>query len=128
MSRFQASPPPPTPLASTAPVSSLRPDPFDAVVFAGGGCRCFWQAGFWSTAQPLLGLRPRVVAGTSAGAAFACAAVMDRTLAVLDDFKRRAAANARNFYPENRLTGSRVFPHEEIYRGTILANLDAAAF
>ena len=122
-------PPPPNPsLPPNYPARAALPNPFDAVVFAGGGCRCFWQAGFWSAAQPLLGLRPRVVAGTSAGAAFACAAVTGCTPLVLEDFKRRAAANQRNFYPKNRLTGSRVFPHEEIYRGVILASLDAAAF
>lgn len=127
MSRIRYSPPRAF-LASNDPDSPSPPGIFDAVVFSGGGCRCFWQAGFWSAAQPLLGLRPDVVAGTSAGAAFACAAVTDRTLAVLDDFKRRTAENRRNFYPENRLNGDRVFPHEEIYRGAILANLDAAAF
>lgn len=128
LSRFPYSPPRLTSPPAPARVSSSLSDPFDAVVFAGGGCRCFWQAGFWSTAHPLLGLRPKVVAGTSAGAAFACAAVTDRTLAVLADFKRRAAANERNFYLENRFAGSRVFPHEEIYRGAILASLHAAAF
>ncbi len=47
--------------------------PYDAVVFAGGGCRCFWQAGFWTEAAPALELAPRQVAGVSAGSAFACA-------------------------------------------------------
>ena len=41
---------------------------FDAVVFAGGGCRCFWQAGFWSVVAPALELRPRSITGASATA------------------------------------------------------------
>ena len=32
---------------------------FDAVAFAGGGNRCYWQGGFWEAAAPLLGLRAR---------------------------------------------------------------------
>ena len=27
---------------------------FDQVVFAGGGNRCWWQAGFWDVVQPEL--------------------------------------------------------------------------
>ena len=98
--------------------------PYDAVIFAGGGCRCFWQAGFWQEAAPALGLAPRVVAAVSAGAAFACAALADRTDRVLAGFKARVAANERNFYPANLLRGDRVFPHEAIYRGTIAEVLD----
>src|SRR5690242_15466872 len=45
---------------------------FDAVAFAGGGNRCYWQGGFWEAAAPLLGLRPSMVVGVSAGAWSAC--------------------------------------------------------
>ena len=41
---------------------------FDAVVFAGGGNRCYWQGGFYEAAAPRLGLAPKLVAGASAGA------------------------------------------------------------
>jgi predicted acylesterase/phospholipase RssA len=95
-----------------------------AVVFAGGGCRCFWQAGFWSEAAPALGLAPRVAAATSAGAAFACAVFAGALESVVEDFSRRVAANPRNLYPWNALRGGAVFPHEAIYRATLLANLD----
>jgi predicted acylesterase/phospholipase RssA len=98
---------------------------FDAAVFAGGGCRCFWQAGFWSTAAPALGLDPRRVAAVSAGAAFACAVFGGAIEAVLEDFVRRTRANARNVYPRNAWRREPVFPHERMYRATILANLDA---
>lgn len=97
---------------------------FDAVVFSGGGCRCFWQAGFWDVVSPKLAEEPRIVVGVSAGAAFACAAITGLTYAVLDDFKRRAAANERNVYPRNVLKGDKLFPHESIYRGSLMANLD----
>ena len=45
---------------------------FDAVAFAGGGNRCYWQGGFWEAAAPLLGLKPETVVGVSAGAWSAC--------------------------------------------------------
>lgn len=41
---------------------------FDAVVFAGGGNRCYWQGGFYETIAPRLGLAPKLVVGASAGA------------------------------------------------------------
>jgi predicted acylesterase/phospholipase RssA len=78
-------------------------------------------------AAPALGIAPGVVAGVSAGAAFACAAFANRIDDVLREFKQRAAANERNVYPTNALAGQPVFPHEAIYRGTIMSTLDDAA-
>lgn len=98
---------------------------FDAVVFAGGGCRCFWQAGFWVEAAPALGLTPRVVGSVSAGSAFACAALAGVVDRVLEEFIPRVRANAHNVYPTNALLGGAIFPHAAIYRETILASLDA---
>jgi len=93
-------------------------------VFAGGGCRCFWQAGFWTSAAEPLGIVPEVVAGVSAGAALACAALTGASESVLADFKRRTAANPRNIYPRNLLYGDPLFPHEAIYRETIAEHMD----
>ncbi len=104
-----------------------RPSHFDAVVFAGGGCRCFWQAGFWTEAAPALQLEPRQVAGVSAGSAFACAIFAGVLEQVMEDFSQRVAANERNVYPANALRREPIFPHERIYRTTILANLDDEA-
>ena len=106
---------------------SAPQSPYEAVVFAAGGCRCFWQAGFWAEAAPALHLTPRVVGGVSAGAAFACAVfagVVDR---VVEEFCRRIAVNERNAYPSLALRGAPVFPHEQIYRSTICASLDGEA-
>ena len=44
---------------------------FKYAVFAGGGCRCLWQAGFWHVVSPELNLKPDIFAGVSAGAAMA---------------------------------------------------------
>lgn len=100
---------------------------FESVVFAGGGCRCFWQAGFWSVVSSFLP-PPRVVVGVSAGAAFACSSLIGRGRGVLENFKARASANERNFYPEHLIEGRAIFPHESIYRATIREGLNEEAF
>ena len=45
---------------------------FEAVAFAGGGARCYWQGGFWDALTALRPQRPRFVVGVSAGAFQAC--------------------------------------------------------
>lgn len=100
---------------------------FDVVVFGGGGCRCFWQAGFWSVVAPAIDLRPRQVLGASAGAAFACAALAGRIDTMIESFTRRCARNPRNVYPSHLVRRRPIFPHEEIYRGTIFDVIDDAA-
>ncbi|MCH2170636.1 patatin-like phospholipase family protein [Myxococcota bacterium] len=100
------------------------PTPFDAVVFAGGGCRCFWQLGFWQEARELLGSAQRF-GGVSAGSAMACTVLTDSIDGVLEDFIARVQHNERNFYPEALLQGERPFPHAQIYRDTILGCLAA---
>jgi hypothetical protein len=100
---------------------------FDSVVFAGGGCRCFWQLGFWTVAGPALDLRPRVATAVSAGAAMACVALLGRCEETLRQFKAATARNPKNAYPENLLRGADVFPHHAMYREAILHAVDAAA-
>lgn len=98
----------------------MRDGPFDCVVFSGGGCRCFWQLGFWEVAAPELRLEPRVVTGVSAGSAMCCAALAGRGLYALELFKEMVAHNPRNLYPENLLSSQRLTPHLEMYREAIL--------
>jgi predicted acylesterase/phospholipase RssA len=45
---------------------------FDAVAFAGGGNRCYWQGGFWDALTAIHPQRPDRVVGVSAGAFQAC--------------------------------------------------------
>jgi hypothetical protein len=45
---------------------------FDAIAFAGGGNRCYWQGGFYEAAAARLALAPKLVVGASAGAFAAC--------------------------------------------------------
>lgn len=95
--------------------------PFDQVVFAGGGNRCWWQAGWWDRVAPELGLRPRVIAGISAGAATACMIYTHDARQVMAYYQEVLADNRRNVYWSNLLTRQRVFPHYGIYRGALLS-------
>jgi predicted acylesterase/phospholipase RssA len=110
-------------------LSGIGQPRFAAAVFAGGGNRCFWQAGFWSEAAPALGLGRslRRVAATSAGAAIACVLLAGRLHEGLAHFRSAVAANPRNVYPGNVFHGRRMFPHAAIYRRALLALIDRDA-
>ncbi|GLU34303.1 patatin-like phospholipase family protein [Trinickia caryophylli] len=94
---------------------------FDQVVFAGGGNRCWWQAGFWDVVQPEAGLAPRVIAGISAGAATACMLYTRDSRWVMRYYEEALRENRRNAYWGNLWRrGATVFPHYRIYRQALL--------
>jgi predicted acylesterase/phospholipase RssA len=93
---------------------------FDQVVFAGGGNRCWWQAGFWDIIQPELELRPRIIAGISAGAATACMLYTNDARWVMNYYAQALRGNTKNAYWGNLLRGQSVFPHYRIYRQALL--------
>jgi predicted patatin/cPLA2 family phospholipase len=45
---------------------------FDQLVLAGGGNRCWWQAGFWNALNEAVPQHPTKIVAVSAGAATAC--------------------------------------------------------
>lgn len=100
---------------------------YENVVFAGGGNRCFWQAGFWSIAAPELGLKPSSVVSVSAGAAIACALFSGTFEHGFSGFKQAISKNQRNLYLSNLLHKQPVFPHGKLYRNAILGSIDAHA-
>ena len=90
---------------------------FDQVVFAGGGHRCWWQAGFWDVVAHRIELRPRLIAGVSAGAATACLLYANDSETALAYYREALAGNPRNVYLRNLMRrGGKVFPHDAIYR------------
>ena len=101
--------------------------PFTSVIFAGGGCRCLWQAGFYSTAAKELGLKPAIVAGVSAGSAIACMSLSGRLAEGIEFFKEITAKNKKNVYASALFTGRSAFPHNDMYRSVILHSIDAKA-
>lgn len=102
---------------------------FEQVVFAGGGNRCWWQAGFWEVVAPAIDLRPRVIAGVSAGAATACLLYASDARTALEYYRGALAYNRRNVYPLNAFrAGRRVFPHGAIYRRALTTLLGGERF
>ena len=97
-------------------MSDAAASPFDQVVFAGGGNRCWWQAG-GDTVAPELGLRPRVIAGLGRRRHRLYAHDSRETLAY---YREVLADNRSNAYWGNLLRGKRVFPHFGIYRAALL--------
>jgi predicted acylesterase/phospholipase RssA len=102
------------------PDSPENPPMFDQVVFAGGGNRCWWQAGFWDVIQPELNLRPRIITGISAGAATACMLHTNHSESVMDYYSHALRDNRKNAYWGNLLRNDSVFPHYRIYRQALL--------
>jgi predicted acylesterase/phospholipase RssA len=70
---------------------------FDAVAFAGGGNRCYWQGGFWEAAAPLVGIRPSMVIGVSAGAWSACYSLLGLGRRVNEMVAQGCSLGRRNF-------------------------------
>ncbi len=102
---------------------------FEQVVFAGGGHRCWWQAGFWDVVAPAIELRPRVIAGVSAGAATACLLYAYDARAALAYYRETLSGRTRNVHWGHLVKrGERLFPHAQIYRGALLALLGGTHF
>lgn len=111
----------------TKPGPADRGGAVDALVFAGGGCRCFWQVGFLETAGERALIAPRHVVAVSAGAAMATILLAGRAARARARFAALTAANPRNLYPANLLGAERVFPHLRMYRDVLLEAYDAEA-
>jgi len=100
---------------------------FDSVVFAGGGNRCVWQAGFYRAVGETVNLAPVRVAAASAGAAVAAVLFAGCFDAALAHFKRATAANSRNVHWKNLFNSAPVFPHAAMYRRALLDVIDDRA-
>lgn len=98
---------------------------FDTIIFAGGGNRCFWQAGLMQhwTAK----VRAQRFVGTSAGAAMATAFLASHIEVAISACQRLFDANPK-FHETNRSPNQRGwFAHERIYPTWIAAFADATA-
>ena len=94
---------------------------FANVIFAGGGSRCLWQAGFWEGARQAgldLGSTATYVASTSAGCAMATACAVGKGAEGYSLFKRMTAENPGNIHWGNLRPGSGkpLLPHMRMYR------------
>ena len=96
----------------------------DAVVFSGGGARCFWQAGFWQAVKTALP-RPAVVAAVSGGAALATILFAGGWSRFFPRFLELAASSKGNVQLGNLLLRQPVFPHPRISRDSFLHSVSA---
>lgn len=119
--------PSPVPYRQTADRAENKLTHFDNVVFAGGGNRCFWQAGFWSVAATALKLTPGRVAAVSAGSAIACALFSGTFNKGFRSYKKALAANGSNIHLRNLLRDQPIFPHGNMYRQAILGSINERA-
>ena len=96
---------------------------FDQVVLAGGGNRCWWQAGFWHVLNEKIPQTPKKLIAISAGAATACLFYarpgkngaewgLNYYAHALD--KVRKNANWSNLF-----SSEPIFPHHQIYRSAL---------
>jgi hypothetical protein len=96
---------------------------FDQVVLAGGGNRCWWQAGFWHVLNEHFLQHPRRIVAISAGAATACllyARPGQHGAQWGLNYYARALANVRNNINWRNIFGSKsMFPHHHLYRAAL---------
>lgn len=97
---------------------------FNKIVFAGGGNRCFWQAGFWDSVSKEMPLEPKQIASVSAGSAISCAILAGKIYETLEITKEVMSGNPKNRYPENLFSPHPVYPHSRLYRDIISRALD----
>lgn len=101
---------------------------FDAIAFAGGGNRCYWQGGFWEAAAPRLRLAPTRVVGVSAGAWAACYSLLGLGPRVRERVIAGCSQGVPNLDVAAWRRGGRLFPVADLYRALITEILDADAF
>lgn len=96
-------------------------------MLSGGGCKTFWTLGALRRMRALFPLVTQW-AGVSAGSAMAAACCAGKIEETLEYFSSRTAANPSNVHVANLFGEKPVFPHEEMYRATILHALGDGGF
>lgn len=100
---------------------------FDAIAFAGGGNRCYWQGGFYEAAADRLGLAPKVVAAASAGAFAACYSLLGIGPSVRALVIGGCGGHLKNFDVAAWRRGEPLCPVGPLYRNLLDTTIDEAA-
>jgi predicted acylesterase/phospholipase RssA len=100
---------------------------FDAVVFAGGGNRCYWQGGFYEAAAPRLDLAPKLVVGASAGAFAAIYSLLGSGAEVRARVYSGAGPHLKNFDVAAWRRGEPLCPVGPMYSALLALTFDQAA-
>jgi predicted acylesterase/phospholipase RssA len=103
-------------------------DRIETLVFAGGGNRCWWQGGLIEELKARGLSLPKLLVGTSAGAAVAAASLTHTLEAALAECQRLYAQNSRVF-DWRRLTRLELaFAHQHIYPKWLQSIIDAGSW
>jgi predicted acylesterase/phospholipase RssA len=99
------------------------PIQFDQLVLAGGGNRCWWQAGFWNALNEAIPQNPTKIVAVSAGAATAClfsARPGDEGARWgLNYYAKALASVSNNIDWKNLFSADPLFPHYRLYRAAL---------
>lgn len=102
---------------------------FDKVIFAGGGHRCWWQAGFWEVLRAEIELRPRVIGAVSMGAFMACLVHANDSRRALAWYERELSGVRTNLEWKHLFRrGEPFFRQGGIYRKALRALLGGEHF
>jgi predicted acylesterase/phospholipase RssA len=100
---------------------------FDAIVFAGGGNRCYWQGGFYEAVAERIGLKPALAVGVSAGAFAGIYSLLGIGPRVRAQVLPACGPHRRNFDFAAWRRGEALCPVGPMYRAYLDALFDAAA-
>jgi predicted patatin/cPLA2 family phospholipase len=103
---------------------------FDAIAFAGGGNRCYWQGGFWDAFTALQPQTPSLVVGVSAGAFQACFSLIGEGDRVRRTVIEACGTIEREMEWARLLKGRSPFVVADLYRdllATVFGPLELAA-
>jgi predicted acylesterase/phospholipase RssA len=100
---------------------------FDAIVFAGGGNRCYWQGGFYEAVADKLALKPSLTVGASAGAFAGIYSLLGMGHKVRAQVIPACGPHRKNFDFAAWRRGEALCPIGPLYRAFLDMLFDAAA-
>lgn len=100
---------------------------FDAISFAGGGNRCYWQGGFFEALRERFDVAPALAVGASAGAFAGIYSLLGLGSRVRESVLARCGPHQRNVDVAGWRRGGPLYPVGSLYRALIEDVLDAAA-
>jgi predicted acylesterase/phospholipase RssA len=100
---------------------------FDAISFAGGGNRCYWQGGFFEALRERFDVTPSLAVGASAGAFAGIYSLLGIGERVRQRVLARCGPHQRNFDLAGWRRGGPLCPVGPLYRALIEEVLDASA-
>jgi hypothetical protein len=96
---------------------------FDQIVLAGGGNRCWWQAGCWHLLNEIHPQKPSRVVAISAGAATACLLYarpgQEGAQWGLNYYAKALAHITKNVDWLNLFSSKSIFPHDQLFRAAL---------